>query len=204
LATGATVPSGSSPNRGENRSSNRCLKAAGGIAYSNYAVGFNNVDLDAATRAGIPVGNTPGVFTETTAEMAVALTFAAARRLGEAERFLRAGRYTGWLPDLFLGSLLQGKTLGIIGAGRIGAAYARMMVQGHGMHVIYMTLPTITNWNRLSPSTVAFGSSQHHTPVTCRRAESLEALLELRIASASTRFWTTPPTTSSMPAGWRS
>jgi hydroxypyruvate reductase 1 len=66
---------------GGNRFSNR-LKAAGGIAYSNYAVGYNNVDLDAATRAGIPVGNTPGVLTETTAEMAVALTFAAARRVG--------------------------------------------------------------------------------------------------------------------------
>jgi hydroxypyruvate reductase 1 len=102
------------------------------------------VDLDAATRAGIPVGNTPGVLTETTAEMAVALTFAAARRLGEAERFLRAGQYTGWLPDLFLGTLLQGKTLGIIGAGRIGAAYARMMVQGHGMHVIYHDLSANT------------------------------------------------------------
>jgi hydroxypyruvate reductase 1 len=113
------------------------LKAAGGVAYSNYAVGYNNVDLDAATRAGIPVGNTPGVLTETTAEMAVALTFAAARRVGEAERYLRAGRYTGWLPDLFLGTLLHDKTLGIIGAGRIGSAFARMMVQGHGMQVIY-------------------------------------------------------------------
>ena len=57
---------------------------------------------------GIPVGNTPGVLTETTAEMAVALTFAAARRVGEAERFLRAGKYTGWLPTLFLGELLWG------------------------------------------------------------------------------------------------
>jgi hydroxypyruvate reductase 1 len=79
------------------------LKAAGGKVYSNYAVGFNNVDLGAATACGIPVGNTPGVLTETTAEMAVALTFAAARRLGEAERFLRAGRYRGWLPTLFMG-----------------------------------------------------------------------------------------------------
>ncbi len=87
----------------------------------------------------------PGVLTETTAEMAVALTFAAARRVGEAERYLRAGRYTGWLPDLFLGTLLQGKTLGIIGAGRIGAAYARMMVQGHGMQVIYHDLAANTD-----------------------------------------------------------
>ncbi len=91
------------------------LQAAGGRAYSNYAVGFNNVDLAAATRHMIPVGNTPGVLTETTAEMAAALTFAAARRVGEAERFLRAGRYTSWLPTLFLGELLRGRTLGIIG-----------------------------------------------------------------------------------------
>ena len=82
------------------------LKKAGGTAYSNYAVGFNNVDVDAATQHGIPVGNTPGVLTETTAQMAVALTFAAARRVGEAERFLRDGKYHGWLPTLFLGNLL--------------------------------------------------------------------------------------------------
>jgi hydroxypyruvate reductase 1 len=155
------------------------LKAAGGTAYSNYAVGFNNVDLDAATRAGIPVGNTPGVLTETTAEMAVALTFSAARRLGEAERFLRAGQYTGWLPDLFLGSLLQGKTLGIIGAGRIGAAYARMMVQGHGMHVIYHDLSANTKLESFTAEYSRFRVSQHHTPVTCRRSESLEALLRI-------------------------
>ncbi len=104
------------------------LKVAGGSAYSNYAVGYNNIDIAAATQHGIPVGNTPGVLTETTAEMAVSLTFAAARRVGEAERFLRAGNYKGWLPTLFLGELLWRKTLGIIGAGRIGESYARMMV----------------------------------------------------------------------------
>jgi hydroxypyruvate reductase 1 len=113
------------------------LKKAGGTAYSNYAVGYNNVDVDAATGHGIPVGNTPGVLTETTAQMAVALTFAAARRIGEAERFLRGGKYVGWLPTLFLGNLLWRKALGVIGAGRIGATYARMMVEGHKMNLIY-------------------------------------------------------------------
>ena len=113
------------------------LKTAGGNAYSNCAVGYNNVDLDAASRHGIPVGNTPGVLTETTAEMAVALTFAAARRTGESERFLRAGLYKGWLPTLFLGELLYRKTVGVIGLGRIGATYARMMVEGHKMDLIY-------------------------------------------------------------------
>ncbi|MCK4821515.1 D-glycerate dehydrogenase, partial [bacterium] len=102
------------------------LKAAGGKVYSNCAVGYNNVDVDEATRQGIPVGNTPGVLTETTAEMAVALTFAAARRVVEADKFMRGGNYKGWLPTLFLGELFWHKTVGVIGAGRIGAAYARM------------------------------------------------------------------------------
>jgi hydroxypyruvate reductase 1 len=154
------------------------LKAAGGVAYSNYAVGYNNVDLDAATRAGIPVGNTPGVLTETTAEMAVALTFAAARRVGEAERYLRAGRYTGWLPDLFLGTLLQDKTLGIIGAGRIGCAFARMMVQGHGMQIIYHDLTANADLEAFVADYNRFRDSQDLPPVICRRAASVDALLE--------------------------
>jgi len=154
------------------------LKAAGGIAYSNYAVGYNNVDLDAATQSGIPVGNTPGVLTETTAEMAVALTFAAARHLGEAERYLRAGRYTGWLPDLFLGILLQGRTLGIIGAGRIGSAFARMMVQGHGMQVIYYDLAANTDLESFVAGYNRFRVAQHQSPVVCRRAASIDSLLE--------------------------
>ena len=113
------------------------LKAAGGRAYSNYAVGYNNVVVPEATKVGIPVGNTPGVLTETTAELALALTFAAARRVVEADEFMRAGRYEGWLPTLFVGNLLQRKTVGIIGAGRIGAAYARMMVEGHKCDLLY-------------------------------------------------------------------
>ena len=154
------------------------LKSAGGVAYSNYAVGYNNVDLGAATRAGIPVGNTPGVLTETTAEMAVALTFAAARRVGEAERYLRAGRYTGWLPDLFLGTLLQDKTLGIIGAGRIGSAFAQMMIQGHGMQVIYHDPFANTDLETFVADYNRFRARRHLPPVRCRRAASVEALLE--------------------------
>ncbi len=153
------------------------LEGAGGRAYSNYAVGYNNVDLQTATRVGIPVGNTPGVLTETTAEMAVALTFAAARRLGEAERYLRAGRFTGWLPDLFIGTLLNGKTLGIVGAGRIGAAYAGMMVQGHGMHVIYHDLVPNTELETVVADISRFRMAHRQAPVTCRRAQSVEALL---------------------------
>ena len=116
------------------------LKAAGGSAYSNYAVGYNNVNVDVASAHHIPVGNTPGVLTETTAEMTVALTFAAARRVVEADVFMRGGQYHGWLPTLFLGTLLKGRTVGVIGAGRIGAAYGRMMVEGMKMNLVYYDL----------------------------------------------------------------
>lgn len=98
---------------------------------------YNNVNVADATKHGIPVGNTPGVLTETTAELAAALTLAAARRVVEADSFMRGGHYKGWLPTLFVGSLLQHKTVGIVGAGRIGAAYARMMAEGHKMDIVY-------------------------------------------------------------------
>lgn len=153
------------------------LRGAGGKAYSNYAVGFNNVDVDAATRHGLPVGNTPGVLTETTAEMAVALTFAAARRVGEAERFLRAGRYRGWLPTLFMGELLWRKTVGIVGAGRIGDAFARMMVEGHKMDLIYYDLYPNKFLEDYVAAYARFLTDQGIFPVSCRRAESVEDLL---------------------------
>jgi glycerate dehydrogenase len=154
------------------------LKAAGGTAYSNVAVGFNNVDVDAATKHGIPVGNTPGVLTETTAQMAVTLTFAAARRIGEAERFLRSGKFKGWLMTLFMGELLWRKTLGIVGAGRIGASYARMMVEGHKMNLVYYDIyPNKTLEDDIS----AYGdylASRGEAPVSCRRLERVEDLLQ--------------------------
>jgi hydroxypyruvate reductase 1 len=154
------------------------LKTAGGTAYSNYAVGFNNVDVDAATRHGIPVGNTPGVLTETTAQMAVALTFTAARRVGEAERFLRDGKYHGWLPTLFLGNLLWRKTLGIIGAGRIGSAYAHMMVEGHKMNLIYFDVYPNADLENDVARYNDFLSAQGQPPVSCKRAETVEELLQ--------------------------
>jgi hydroxypyruvate reductase 1 len=153
------------------------LKAAGGTAYSNYAVGFNNVDVDAASRHHIPVGNTPGVLTETTAQMAVTLTFAAARRVGESERFLRAGQYRGWLPTLFMGELLWRKTLGIIGAGRIGSAYARMMVEGHKMNLIYYDLYPNKELEEFIAAYGEFLKSRGEDPVACRRVEGVEDLL---------------------------
>ena len=154
------------------------LEKAGGTAYSNYAVGYNNVDVDAATGHGIPVGNTPGVLTETTAQMAVALTFAAARRISEAERFLRGGKYVGWLPTLFLGNLLWRKTLGVIGAGRIGATYARMMVEGHKMNLIYCDPHPQKELEDYFRHYSEFLKSQGVPPVTCKRVKRVEDLLE--------------------------
>lgn len=154
------------------------LKAAGGTAYSNYAVGFDNIDVNAATKLGIPVGNTPGVLTETTAQMAVALTFAAARRISESERFLRNGKYKGWLPTLFMGNLLWRKTVGVIGAGRIGATYGRMMVEGHKMNLIYYD---IYQSKALEDYIAAYGvflKSHGEAPVACKRAERIEDVLQ--------------------------
>ena len=115
------------------------LSAAGGVAYCNFAVGYDNVDLNSATTNRIAVGNTPGVLTEATAEMAVALTMACSRRITEADEFTRAGRFKGWLPDLFLGKRLWRSTLGVIGAGRIGSSYIRMMVRAFQMNLIYFS-----------------------------------------------------------------
>ena len=153
------------------------LKAVGGRAYSNYAVGFNNVDVAAASRHGIPVGNTPGVLTEATAEMAVALTFTTARRVGESERFLRAGKYRGWLPTLFLGDLLWRKTVGLIGAGRIGSAFARMMIEGHKMNLVYFDLHPNRELEKFIKEYGSFLKSRGEPPVTCRRSETIEEVL---------------------------
>jgi D-3-phosphoglycerate dehydrogenase len=103
---------------------------------SNYAVGFNNIDVGAATARKLPVCNTPGVLTETTADMAWALMLSAARRIVESDVFNRAGKFKGWGPMMFLGYDIYGKTLGVVGAGRIGDAVARRSV-GFNMKVLY-------------------------------------------------------------------
>ncbi len=153
------------------------LKAAGAATYSQFAVGYDNVDVAAATRLGLPVGNTPGVLTETTAELAVALTFAAARRIVEGDQIMRAGEYHGWLPRMLLGSLLYGGTLGVVGAGRIGEAYARMMVEGHKMDVVYYDVRANEHLERYVTDYGTFLAAHGERPVACRRAESLEELL---------------------------
>ena len=103
---------------------------------SNMAVGFDNIDVAACTRRGLPVGNTPGVLTDTTADLAFTLLMAAARRISEGERYVRAGKWTTWGPLLLMGPDIHGATLGIVGLGRIGQAMARR-AQGFDMRVLY-------------------------------------------------------------------
>lgn len=104
---------------------------------ANMAVGYNNFDVEAMTAAGVQGTNTPDVLTETTADFGFALLLAAARRVCEAEHYLRAGRWTSWRYDLFAGAEVHGSTLGIIGMGRIGQGIARRAALGFGMDVIY-------------------------------------------------------------------
>jgi glyoxylate reductase len=115
----------------------RLLDEAPGLtAIANYAVGIDNIDLDAATARGIPVGNTPDVLTETTADLAFGLMLAVARRLVEGDRYVREGRWGEWAPDLLLGHDLHAATLGIVGYGRIGRAVARR-AEGFGMTMLH-------------------------------------------------------------------
>lgn len=114
------------------------LQAAGpGLrVVANFAVGYDNVDLGACRRRGVAVTNTPGVLTNATAELALALTLAAARRVSEAEADLRGGRWTGWDPGAYLGLELSGATFGVVGMGRIGRRYADL-VRGFAGEILY-------------------------------------------------------------------
>jgi len=103
---------------------------------STYAAGYNNIDVAFASSRKIPVTNAPGALTETTADIAFALILSAGRRVVEGDRFLREGRFHGWSPMLLLGQDIHGKTLGIVGAGRIGGALARRAV-GFNMNILY-------------------------------------------------------------------
>lgn len=129
---------------------------------ANYAVGYNNIDVPALTEAGITVTNTPGVLTDTVAEYATSLILSVAKRIPEADRFTRAGKYKGWAPELLLGSDLQGKTLGIVGAGRIGSGVAKRLANGFGMQVRYYDIAR---------------SEALEAAVDCEYCESLDELL---------------------------
>ena len=118
--------------------------AQGTKIFANHAVGYNNVDVKAATRLGILVTNTPGVLTDATADLTWALIMATARRIVESDGFIRAGKYKGWGPMLLLGESVTGATLGIVGAGRIGAAVAERS-KGFKMKILYAdTVPNET------------------------------------------------------------
>lgn len=130
---------------------------------ANYAVGYNNINVADAKGAGVTVTNTPGVLTDTVAEYGFSLMLAVAKRIPEADRFTRAGKYDGWAPELMLGSDLKGKTLGILGAGRIGSGVAVRASKGLGMKVIY---------NDLKPN------EQLEGEIECEYKDSVEAVLE--------------------------
>ena len=126
--------------------------------FANYAVGFNNIDVKEAKKRGITITNTPGVLTNTVAEHTFAMMMAIMKRIPEADRFTRAGKYEGWAPELFLGTDLKGKTLGILGAGRIGQRVTHHAVQGFEMNVIYYDI------KRNEEFEGAYGASFRETP----------------------------------------
>lgn len=150
------------------------LEAAGPDCrvVANYAVGFNNIDLAAATRRGICVTNTPGVLTETTADTAWALMLAVARRIPEAQALVRSGRWDGWAPLQFLGHDIHGATLAIIGAGRIGTAVA-LRGTGFRMKLLYVSEQSNPELNRIGGRRVELDSALReadfvslHVPLT--------------------------------------
>ncbi|KSZ56032.1 glyoxylate reductase [Rhodococcus pyridinivorans KG-16] len=118
----------------------RVLSEARIAGISNYAVGVNNIDIAAATEQGIIVGNTPGVLTDATADIAMLLILAVARRCVEADQYLRAGHFTGWEPELLLGHDVSGRRLGLAGFGRIARATARRAL-AFGMEVAFCPRP---------------------------------------------------------------
>ncbi|MBY4274661.1 D-glycerate dehydrogenase [Rhodococcus fascians] len=118
----------------------KLLASASLVGISNYAVGFDNIDIAAATRHGITAANTPGVLTDSTADIAMLLILSTARRAVEADAFVRSGSFTGWEPELLLGSDVSGRVLGLAGFGRIARATARRAL-GFGMTVKFCPRP---------------------------------------------------------------
>jgi glyoxylate reductase len=125
----------------------RVMDAAGPQlkVVSNYAVGFNNIDIDAASARNIIIANTAGTSGECVAEHSLALIFALSTRLVEADTFVRSGKYKGWDPMLFIGTDLCGKTLGIVGTGNIGEMLAQKAQAGFGMKVKYYD---VVSWKK--------------------------------------------------------
>ena len=160
---------------------------------SNHAVGFDNIDVQAATARKIPVGNTPDVLTDATADFAFALMMAAGRRLTEADRYVRQGKWKTWGPKLLLGAEMKGATLGLVGFGRIGKAVARRAM-GFDMRVMYYD-PTESETDSDSKATrVDFDTLLKesdfislHTPLTpaTRHLIDAQALSKMKPGAAS-------------------
>jgi lactate dehydrogenase-like 2-hydroxyacid dehydrogenase len=130
-----------------------CTKILG-----NFGVGYNHIDIAAAKAKGIAVTNTPGVLTDCTADIAMLLLLSAARRGGEGERQIRAGEWTGWCPTHMIGTKVTGKTVGIIGFGRIGKAFAQRCHFGFGMDIVFY------NRSKIDPAEAArYGARQLET-----------------------------------------
>ena len=144
---------------------------------SNYAVGFDNIDVPACTRRGIAVGNTPGVLTEATADLAWTLLMAAARRIVEGADYVRAGRWKTWGPLLLLGPDIHGATLGLVGFGRIGQAVARRAA-GFGMRVLYHDVTRV-------PSAVEDTLRAEYTTLEALLAESDFVSVHVNLTAAT-------------------
>lgn len=138
---------------------------------SNYAVGYNNIDVAAASERQIMVTNTPGVLTDTTADCAISLMFAAARRIVEADDYMRSGKFEGWAPMLLLGKEITGATLGILGAGRIGENVAKKMAS-FNMKILYTDL----NGN---PELDALGGKKVDLETLCRESDYISVHVNL-------------------------
>jgi len=121
---------------------------------ANYAVGYDNIDLAACTKRGVKVANTPGVLSNAVAEHTFALMMAVTRRIAEADKFIRAGKYHGWEPMMLLGMGLQGKTLGVIGLGRIGKGVVDRAARGMGMKIMYYDVKRDKAFEAQEPGTV--------------------------------------------------
>lgn len=134
---------------------------------ANFGVGVNHIDREAARKAGVMISNTPDVLTDDTADIALALILMTMRRLGEGERHLRSGAWSGWRPTHLMGRSPHGKTLGIIGYGRIGRAVARQAASALGMQIVYY-----------APRDVIVDDPATAGPADAERVDSIETLLQ--------------------------
>jgi len=133
--------------------------------FANFSVGFNNIDLEEAKNRNICVSNTPGTSTTAVAEHTVALMLALTTRLVEGDEFMRRGKYKGWDPDLFIGTDLKGKTIGLIGVGQIGAEVAKILRNGFNLNIIYSDISPNPTLEQMS------GTIRKETPEVLREAD---------------------------------